>query len=356
MSNETQPTFPKAREFSAQPAALKRTSLFSDFAKRVFSPAGAKADSISWRQRIFRFFNPVEEKKHYYTKHEAPKKTIAPCLPSMRVSQNEADAFRMKAITLMKSQGIPFDFRALRNIPILANEASANTPILSCYQILSPFPGEIIELKGSFKRNGIKDSTPIPDSFQLLPCRSQQSGFPHPSQHNGWALDKCLVEHPMTSEEILHRKLFLAKELMPNGTLLERAKEHLKQKRYGMVCSELIALHRQLAHAIVGSNVAIINDFFDRLSTVPNVYDTISAVYEQINQAVFYDKAIVSEHAFAKCMKEAILPGVKRILSNEGLTPFDQKLQLATYKQVREFMTDIDLRTQLESDIALFNS
>lgn len=305
---------------------------------------------------MFRFFNTVEEKKHSFTKHEAPKKISGPCLPSMKVSQNEADAFRMKAITLMKSKGIPFDFRALRNIPILASESSLNTSILSCYQLLSPFPGEIIELKGSFKRNGIKDSTPIPDSFHILPHPSQQSGFPHPSQHNGWALDKALVEHPLTPEEIVQRKLFLAKELMPNGSLLEQAKEHLKQKRNGIASSELIALHRKLAHALVGGNGTIIDDFFNRLSNVPNPYEIISAVYEHINQAVFHDKPIVSEHAFALSMKEALQPSVKRILAGATLTPFDQKLQLAAYKQVQEFMTSIDVRTQLETDIALFNS
>ncbi len=357
MSNETQPTFSKAQEFSTPSVAPKKKSLFSlDFTKKIF--AGNIDEAPTWRQRIARFFNPETPKKHSYSKHEATAKSLTPSLPSMQVTQQETDAFRMKAITLMNSHGIPFksvaeQLKTLRNTPILMNRKSLDAPIISYYQIVSPFPGEIIEFKGSFKRTGDKFSIPIPSSFQI----HKQNGFPQTAQHNGWALDPCLVRSN-APQDILERKAFLAKELLPDGALAEQAREHIAKKRVALDPKELVELHRQLAHALVKGNPEMIDAFFDALLNRNDAYDVISSVYEHINQAIFHGKQLPTHEyaSFMICVCDALSSAVHNIMNRSPLSDFEKRLEAAAFKQVREFMSTVDVRAQLESDIAIFRS
>lgn len=120
------------------------------------------------------FFSPEQPVVQSVSK---PVKTIAPCLHTMQVSQQEADAFRMKAITNMKDEGILFNSiseqqKILRSSPILAISDSSDAPIVSCYQILTHVPGKVIVLQGAFKRNGDKPSTPLVNQFQVTKLES----------------------------------------------------------------------------------------------------------------------------------------------------------------------------------------
>ncbi len=193
-------------------------------------------------------------------------------LPTLR----EVDAFRMKAITMIRNYGFASTslgeaLKAVRHTPVQST-ASEETEGLKGYdatvvtfrQTLEPFPGEVLVLEGSFRRDaGSKvASIPIPDSFRLS-SRSSQSGFPHPIQNNGWGLsDKLMPLCPDFPEKmplcraLMEHKRKVAQGLLPLGNLLSRAKQllDLKKELYEAHHDEFIDLHHRLAYAMISGD------------------------------------------------------------------------------------------------------
>lgn len=303
-------------------------------------------------------------KKYRHTTTDLHSKKIAEAVvaQSHTLSKQEADAFRMKAITLLRDNGIHFptvsdQLQTIQRSPIIAK---ADPSFVSVFQSISTFPGETIELKGTFKRElKSKYSIPVADSFKLSQ-QSHQTGFPHPSQHNGWALSERLIaKEPVPGlEALLQKKKQLAEDLSRCGPILTKAKGLLKQKRSTFESDKkrFIELHRQLALAIFNSapvhvqtNKETIGSFFDDLHDVHSPYDHLSEVYYKLPD----------NNPFAVTLKSLWNVSFHHIETQADyprLSPFEQKLQAAAYKQLQEFLEPISLQEQLETDIALFEN
>lgn len=219
------------------------------------------------------------------------------------ISNNEADAFRVKAISLLKTNGIRFttiaeEFQAIRSTPIQATIDSSDLKRIMMTQVLKPFPGETIAFKGVFQRDGaaLHKSVPLSDSFEIS-TKSHQTGFPHPIQHTGFALADCMIPPcPVNLQKlkyftpILHLKQEIALKLLPNGLLNLKAKEILKKKRevFTENAQELLQLHLAFYKILFNafpeetqpkSGLKIIDLFFKEAS-----FDLISEASEMILQ------------------------------------------------------------------------
>jgi hypothetical protein len=228
------------------------------------------------------------------------------------ISKQEEDAFRMKGITLLRSHGIRFtsvsdELKSIRVAPIQAistDHSSVTNEIVSMKQTLMPFPGEVIELKGSFKRERTSGrshchSIPIPDSFHLS-SKSIQTGFPHPSQHTGWALADALIpacpqrlEQLTKWQSLCQRKKEMAQALLPGGRHLLKAKDLLKLKKqcFEENSTEFLSLHQQLsltlieaapAHIVPPETDPIIDRFYQSIVSQTALYEYLSEVHAMI--------------------------------------------------------------------------
>jgi hypothetical protein len=203
-------------------------------------------------------------------------------------SKQEIDAFRMKAFTLLKNHEIRFSslleqLKIIREVPIYIIEEKPafskvlEDSIIAMHQTISTLPGETIKVKGSFKRDSQaqRHSIPMPESFHVDSC-SIQTGFPHPSQHHGWALHAELIskEHP------LHVCMNdLAADLMPNGKYNTKAKELLKLKTavFNTHAREFLELHCRLIFLFKKNENKSIEDFYEDLKSTPNPYAALSS-------------------------------------------------------------------------------
>jgi len=221
------------------------------------------------------------------------------------ITTQEKDLFRMKAISLMKSHGyfsIEEVMRLVKETPI--NAAIPESSIVTLHQTLSPFPGETIILKGSFRRDSKshRRSTPIPATFELS-TNSSQTGYPlHPLLHTGWAVPDRLIpnnlhhpDHLNHTHRILKRKKQTAKDLNPDGKLIGTAKEHLKQKRkiFKDHSEHLLQLHQTLCLSLLNASSnnpipqsieRMVHDFFIRLKKTPSPIETLADTYQSINE------------------------------------------------------------------------
>lgn len=208
-------------------------------------------------------------------------------------SRQEIDAFRMKAITLLKHHAIKFSsltdqLKTMREIPIhVKNEVreASQESIIEMHQIISPLPGETIELKGSFKRLSGQNasSVPIPESFKII-SQSAQTGFPHHSQNHGWSLDEQWIEptHPLFA-----KMQKLKNDLMPNGRYNEKAKFLLKLKTdaFNKNPGFYLNFHLQLDKAMM--RVARLNEedllhcFYKKAEDQSNPYFYLSHILEK---------------------------------------------------------------------------
>lgn len=282
-------------------------------------------------------------------------------------STQELDAFRMKAITLLKHHEINFSsfteqLNLIRAIPIEIEKHSHAKTIIAMQQTISIFPGETIKLKGSFKRYPESHcrSIPIPESF-LLDTQSQQTGFPHPSQHHGWALSPLLLP----KDEILMKKREdIALKLMPKGSLNSKAKEllKLKQQSFQEHLEEFLELHHRLHRAILkASNLKESSfDFFAPIKTHPNPYLCLSSRNEQVITQYIEKSSSIEDHS-----DYISLMGI----ASQQILKINKPLYEAlTVKQMQEFIWELEefnttsskdmyqwLRKMLMSDIELFS-
>jgi hypothetical protein len=221
-------------------------------------------------------------------------------------------AFQMKAIKSAENLGLPQAIclaltSMMREAPINAistpvagNDEAAVAAIISLEQTLTPLPGEEIHIEGAFEHveKALIPSKPITGSFGVS-AKAKQTGFPHPSQHNGWALSHVLIpDYPFSLEFIpLFNAVYKAKgkiaaELLPAGKLNEQAKKLLKIKKeaFDSHAKSLLGYHESLARVIVTSSgqpieksERIIADFFEGLKPLKSSYELLTATYHLMN-------------------------------------------------------------------------
>ncbi|KIC76928.1 hypothetical protein DB41_DS00090 [Neochlamydia sp. TUME1] len=208
----------------------------------------------------------------------------------------EIDAFRMKAITLLKHHEVRFtslteQLNIIREMPIVIKEQTPLSKaiaesVVALEQTISSFPGETIELKGTFKRS-LKSkgpSIPIPESFHIT-TQSQQTGYPHPSQHHGWVLSPFLLPKDHALKDKMQE---IANELKPTGRFNLQAKAFLKAKQecFNQHVTEFLSLHLQLNECmlkIIGINEkTILNSFYKHLFQHNNPYHYLSYLHQII--------------------------------------------------------------------------
>ncbi len=193
----------------------------------------------------------------------------------------EKDAFRMKAITLIqKKLGKNFSYQisealqSIRETPIFS-KAAAEEGVVSFSQKITPFPGEEIEVIGSFHRK-YTVSLPVPDSFSLS-SKSVQTGFPYPSQHCGWALSSHLIPSCPVRQDLLpticpllQKQKEIAHALLPGGELIQKAKEllALKKKAFHKKTASFLGLHKTLCLSILHASGYAIGEGFSQILDV----------------------------------------------------------------------------------------
>lgn len=231
-------------------------------------------------------------------------------------TKNEVEALHMKAVTLLRSPDFPPSLRTasktwLKESPVIATVSKAfftgedaDASIVSLKQTISPFPGEVITVQGSFKRDAKSHvpSVPIPNSFHVS-TKAFQTGFPHSLQHTGWALaDELIPSTPLRLndlplfQELYHKKATLAKELLPTGSLNENAKSILKLKKriFDENCQDFLSMHERLFNGIVRSAQdpqvttqyaePIIRQFYEKLKSHQKPFEHLSHVHHIINE------------------------------------------------------------------------
>lgn len=222
---------------------------------------------------------------------------------SMPTPRDEADLIRMKANTLLKQHGFCFKtmsdaFTSVKAAPIhTAVNLQSQTSTLCL--TLNVLPGTTIKVQGSFKRSAQTYSAPITDSFRLS-VKSVHSGYPHPSQHNGWALAESFIPlYPYRLDlmplfkPLYERKQQAALGLLPDGKLLDRAKKLIESKRVAFNAYRhiLVPLHHQLSHTILSTgpvsssqNCAAIDAFFSALGTHADPWERLTEAYDSLKE------------------------------------------------------------------------
>lgn len=217
-------------------------------------------------------------------------------------SQPELDLFLMKTITLLHKEQIPktsiqeaLSFLKAEPPHVIEHERKeqSHPAIVSLQKIFRPFPGETIELTGSFKRiSQSLLSIPIPESFRIS-SQSTQTGYPDPLQHTGNALSDALFPHPLRLDQLplfhdlAEKKRQIATALLPKGHLREKAKLLIEAKRgaFEKERSEFIELHKRLGKAIIAAagvdtsnNCEIVNRFYAYVEKQERPYDYMADI------------------------------------------------------------------------------
>lgn len=148
-----------------------RTSQISEQRIRTNLPS---PENFSWHSRFLKFFkkNSLLNSHIVHIETKSFHSEMATRLGSQKITEREIDAFRMKAITLIKNHDVTFPsvaeaLKTIKNTPIYATYEHENEAIVILEQRLSPFPGETIILKGSFKRDPKSLVSTIPINFEL---------------------------------------------------------------------------------------------------------------------------------------------------------------------------------------------
>ncbi|NGX43635.1 MAG: hypothetical protein K940chlam7_01934 [Chlamydiae bacterium] len=290
-------------------------------------------DTSDWRKRLLRFLskrNRPSFAKTHKVEISSPKQfsskgtenassalnKVAAFVEKNELTKNiterEVDAFRMKAISLIQSHGIIFPsiseaFSSVRESPIyttISRDATQSvlpaSSVIQLEQTLSPFPGETIILRGSFKRdtNAITSSTPISDSFEL-DIESIQTGFPYPAQHTGWSLSDPLIpslphrtEGLLKLSTLLREKNIVAQALLKRESIITKASECLALKKEAAEehREEFLTLHKELCLSILSNTQEaknaenVLSNYFAWLNNQPTALTSIALGYHDLNQ------------------------------------------------------------------------
>lgn len=306
--------------------------------------------------------------------HAASVKISSFIKQSEIVTANERDGFFMKGITLVRKnhenafpslvelmktiRGTPIE-SVIKNSP--ANPLNADHKIVSLRQILNPFPGDKIELTGEFKRES-HFSFPVPHSFRLF-SKSVQTGFPHPSQHTGWALaDQLIPAFPKKTElllllqPLLQKKNRIAKALLPKGEFRQKAKTLLKLKKQVFETSkeELLELHLRLNQAIIRSHSNSIPEklantvqlFFNGLQQRANAYDELAET-----QHILLERFIA--HPFEKLKSDWIERSVPELLSPDPQIRYQAAFSVLEKEKIQRQQELLAHRETLKTDFEI---
>ncbi len=261
--------------------------------KKLHLPFSASTN-VKTKQRT------VDKLQHAFSKVACSLDSPSKSTRKRKITTQEIDHFRMKAITLLRDHKLKVKRETVQKTPIVLLSEDPEKGIVSLFQTITPFPGETIELKGKFKRNPENTERPIPmsDSFHLT-TSSTQTGFPHPSQHHGWSLAVQLIPvcphrlDLMTHFSILQEnRKEIANTLLPMGKHNKHGKELLKLKKeaFDMGKQELLSLHQTLSETIVKSSLCAncpvepLTHYFDLLVTLPYAYDYLSETNAIMNE------------------------------------------------------------------------
>jgi hypothetical protein len=234
-------------------------------------------------------------------------KNLVPTAIENCFDTQEADAFRMKAISLLRPHGF-FDtiqekISSLQHAPLHKHSENENQITLS--QVLQPFPGERIELRGSFLRKDNR-TIPVANSFELQRI-SHVTGFPHPAQHTGWAFPAAFLEDANPLETI-------RQSLMPGEPLRERAKDWvaLKKRVFDRNKIELCGLLKSFVEALTNSSSAHIDSFFSHAVQRHDCYDFICITHAKVAEtsnsespylSIIQNALETNKNAFKLCAK-----------------------------------------------------
>lgn len=226
----------------------------------------------SARGMIERAFVRKELNKPHHYQLTPNTLKIAPPKINTHFDTQEADAFRMKAISLLRPHGL-FDTiqEKISSIQLAPLHRQTNENQITLSQVLHPFPGERIELRGTFLRVDNR-TIPVANSFELQRI-SHVTGFPHPAQNIGWAFSSDFLDDQNQLNQI-------RQALMPGEPLRQRAKDWAAAKKrvFDLHKDEFCDDLKTLVEAIVGSS-EIVDRFFNQAKGRPDCYDFISSTH-----------------------------------------------------------------------------
>lgn len=291
-------------------------------------------------------------------------------LPGILIPQ-DLDLFKMKAIMMLCQAGftLPEAVEAANDTtqPLAVKEDAG---FVTAIQTVESFPGEKMSLSVLFQLVGESNLLIHSQLFPLI----RQTGFPSPWQHTGgWTLAPellpCRGIGPSWDE--LHRKRqSLAQGLVAHEPLYGTAKELFLARKalFRQSSDELLALHKALAVALLGSEVLT---HFAYFRNQPYPLLALAQSYK-----CFCDKYIsgydVRQHApFVDLLGEALatpIDRVKEVASGKPLplSSLERRLLLALYQQQMDFYKELNdgiisgedlyqrLVKKLEGEIALF--
>jgi len=224
-------------------------------------------------------------------------------IPLSQVANQTLELYFMKVISMLEKRGglSNSEARVLVQQGIRQVSVDKQNLTVTLSQELIPIPGHSILVSGAFRRDSrtLVFNIPIQESFQLS-IRSTQTGFPHPLQHNGWALHDALIPACLHRPEqlilfpILYEcKKKTAQALLQQAPLPEKAKTLLQMKSQAFERSktEFLALHHTLALAIGASaNKQTVPSgfeesmgmFFTYLQNQPHSFEGIAWAYQAV--------------------------------------------------------------------------
>ncbi|MBA3237246.1 MAG: hypothetical protein H0T62_02710 [Parachlamydiaceae bacterium] len=255
-----------------------------------------------------------DQKKMTSTLQSPPESTAAlqkistlgqAVLPSYQIEQKTFELYQIKIFKLLEKDKLLS--------PLEARELVLKTPrefivdqqaeLATISQKLQPLPGQCFHVSASFQIDRRTCSFSIFQSDDLV-IESTQTGYPHPLQHNGWALSDMLIpkclhrpERLKHFPELYEKQLKIAQELDPKGPLVEKARYLLAMKRqvFEENKMEFLKAHKALCFAI--SDAAFqntvphdfsesISSFFTHLSFSSSSYDLLVRAQEQLMDGI----------------------------------------------------------------------
>jgi len=219
-------------------------------------------------------------------------------IPTFQVPRQTLELYYMKIISLLEKNPL-MSLREARALVLKAPTQLAidkQTQRLTISQQLIPLPGQCIHVSATFQ---IDPRTLNYNIFHsdFLSVEATQTGFPHPLQHHGWALSTALVPRYLHRPHQLlyfpnffNEQIKCAQELLPNGSLNQKARAFLNLKRQAFEehKDEFLSYHHLLALSIVEAAenvpeklIECTSTFFKRLADHTAPYDFLSQTYEE---------------------------------------------------------------------------
>jgi hypothetical protein len=223
-------------------------------------------------------------------------------MPGSPISKQTLELYAMKVITLLGQHAhLPHgDARIIVEKTAKEMFIDRQEQLLTISQKLTPMPGQHIDISVSFRADPLTGKYTIPVQYKISPIEVTPSGFPHPLQHNGWALADFLIPTNLPSvegfthlEQLLKAKEHSAANLLPDGEYADRQRKALRTKRtlFKEHAAEFILLYHDLMMALVQAAPEhiqppgfkdICHNFFTTASKAPYPYDFIADAHQLI--------------------------------------------------------------------------